>query len=228
MFSKFMSAWRSKALLSQALERAEKMLTSVAKSHRLVIGCLVEGSKCEIDIYARDRYINHMSREVRRLVAEHLVLNPKHDTVAALVLLNVDIDIERCGDFTKNIMELSEHYNRPFTESMGYEVLSELEALVSEDFDLTHKAFVESDETAAARVLENHIVVSTKSDGLIEKLFYFEEKLDPRDAIFCTLLSRYLKRINAHLMNVASTVINPFDWVSYQYDGDPADAKELD
>jgi Na+/phosphate symporter len=229
MFDRFMEAWRSKGLLNQALEKTQQMIETVAKTYSYVREYLLHGVKPDVDIYGRDRFVNHLNREIRRLIAEHLVVNPGDDPIAGLVLLNVNIDLERAGDFTKNLYELANTYAAPIVESK-YHRLDELLALVElvkEDFGLTRKAFSEFDSAAARQVCDNHRKLAPKTTELINELFVFTE-VSVRDAVMAVLVCRYTKRINAHLMNVASTVINPFDWVSYQYDGDPADAKELD
>ncbi len=229
MFKNFMKAWRSKGLLNQALAKTQHMIETVAKTYSYVREYLLHGTKPGVDVYGRDRYVNHLNREIRRLIAEHLVVKPGGDPIAGLVLLNVNIDLERGGDFTKNLFEVAESYGSPIVKS-DYPHLAELlsiEELVMEDFSLTQKAFMELDSDAAHQVLDNHRKVSTQVNELIGDLYDLAD-LSVRDAVMVVLVSRYLKRINAHLMNVASTVINPFDWVSYQFDGDAADAVELD
>jgi phosphate transport system protein len=229
MFEKFMEAWRSKGLLNQALEKTKQMIETVAKTYSYAREYLLHGKKPDVDIYGRDRFVNHLNREIRRLIAEHLVINPGDNPTACLVLLNVNIDLERVGDFIKNLYEVAVAYPGPILESK-YHRLAELlatEELVRDGFGLTLKGFMELDAGAAQQVLVNHKNVSAKTNELINELFV-KTDLSVKDAVMAVLVCRYLKRISAHLMNVASTVVNPFDWVSYQYDGDPADAQELD
>ncbi|OGD79150.1 MAG: hypothetical protein A2Y64_08415 [Candidatus Coatesbacteria bacterium RBG_13_66_14] len=229
MFNRFMEAWRSKGLLSQALEKTQAMIETVAKTYSYVREYLLRGVKPDVDIYGRDRFVNHLNREIRRLIAEHLVVNPGDDPIAGLVLLNVNIDLERVGDFTKNLFEVAKSYAGPILESKYHRLaeLLDIEELVMEDFALTRKAFVDFDSAAAHQVCDNHRKLAPKTTELINELFVFTG-VSVKDAVMAVLVCRYSKRINAHLMNVASTVINPFDWVSYQYDGDPAGSKELD
>jgi len=229
MFDKFLEAWRSKGLLNQALEKTEQMIMTVVKTYSYIREYLLHGVKPDVDIYGRDRFVNTLNREIRRLIAEHLVVNPGDDPIAGLVLLNVNIDLERAGDFTKNLYEVAKAYAGPILESKYHRLpeLLEIEGLVMEDFALTRKAFSGFDAVAARQVCDNHRKLARKTTELINELFVFTEVL-VRDAVMAVLVCRYTKRINAHLMNVASTVINPFDWVSYQYDGDPANTKELD
>ena len=229
MFDKFLEAWRSKGLLNQALEKTEQMIMTVVKTYSYIREYLLHGVKPDVDIYGRDRFVNTLNREIRRLIAEHLVVNPGDDPIAGLVLLNVNIDLERAGDFTKNLYEVAKAYAGPILESKYHRLpeLLEIEGLVMEDFALTRKAFSVFDSTAAHQVCNNHRRLASKTSELINELFSFTGDT-VRDAVMAVLVCRYTKRINAHLMNVASTVINPFDWVSYQYDGDPANTKELD
>ena len=54
--------------------------------------------------------INAYEREVRRKVFTHLAVTGERDLHAGLVLVSVVIDIERIGDYTKNIVELALHH----------------------------------------------------------------------------------------------------------------------
>ena len=40
----------------------------------------------------------------------------------------------------------------------------------------------------------------------------------PNEAVTTALYVRFLKRISAHLMNIASSVVNPFDRIGFRGD----------
>ena len=49
--------------------------------------------------------------------------------------------------------------------------------------------------------------------------------ISSREAVIAALASRYTKRISAHLSNLASSVVNPFDRIGFRPgEGPPEDA----
>jgi len=40
--------------------------------------------------------------------------------------------------------------------------------------------------------------------------------LNPNDAIATALYTRYLKRISAHLINIATSIFNPFERIGFR------------
>ena len=50
------------------------------------------------------------------------------------------------------------------------------------------------------------------SDLILEK----DKTLKPGDAVALALYFRWLKRTNAHLRNITTSVVNPFDRIGYQ------------
>ncbi len=55
----------------------------------------------------QDRTINKAERSVRKNVLKHLAVSGGDHAVSALVLTSIIIDIERIGDYSKNIIELA-------------------------------------------------------------------------------------------------------------------------
>jgi len=53
-----------------------------------------------------------------------------------------------------------------------------------------------------------------------------EQDVCGRDAIVLALLLRFLKRVSAHLKNVASSLVNPYQKLGYKPDGTPDDRDE--
>ena len=57
--------------------------------------------------FLTDKKINEFERDVRRKVMTHLVVSGNQYLGAGLILVSVVVDIERMGDYTKNIYELA-------------------------------------------------------------------------------------------------------------------------
>jgi Na+/phosphate symporter len=211
MLKEIFDLFRRESQLSQAFERSREMLREDREMFEAAICSLREreDARLEIDIYAKDQLINAYEREVRRKVFTHLALAGEKDLNAGLVLVSVVIDIERIGDYTKNIVELALHHPHrlecgPFdTDARKIETV--LESLPG------------NDEAKAREVMSDHWWISRKADDIIVALIEKEDTgLTCRDAVATAMYIRYLKRISAHLMNIASSVVNPFDRIGFR------------
>ena len=57
-------------------------------------------------------------------------------------------------------------------------------------------------------------------DKIIIRLITTEDaSLRSTDAVATAVYARYLKRIGAHLTNIASSVVNPFEKIGFREDG---------
>jgi phosphate uptake regulator len=181
-----------------------------------------DSARIDLDIYASDQMINAYEREVRRKVFTHLTVASERDLHAGLVLVSVVIDIERIGDYTKNIVELA--LNHPTKLECGpfEEDIRRIENTVRTMFRLLLEALPANDEAKAAEVMSEHWWITRRVGGIVTDLLAKDEPcLQCRDAVATVLYARYLKRISAHLMNIASSVVNPLDRIGFR-EKDPA------
>ena len=215
MFEEVQQMWRREGLLKQALEIIGKMFRENRAMFQASINALMEHKEVTMDIYSGDQEINRYEMEIRKKILEHLSVNPKQDVTFSLVLLGVARDVERTGDFCKNIYELASKHPKGLKEGKCVGELARLKGQVLELFDLTWPALNESDVGKAEKAMDLHNnVISKRLDQLIDDLLD-DEEVDVKEAVTCALLSRYLKRISAHLKNIASAVSNPFDRIRY-------------
>jgi len=79
-------------------------------------------------------------------------------------------------------------------------------------------SILETMDKGAARVLIGDSVwIRKRSDEIDLGLIKGEEtSLSAGDAAAVALYVRYLKRVGAHLMNVLSSVVNPFERIGYK------------
>ncbi len=108
MFKQVFELFKSDSLYNQALEECHEMLDIDCEMFNESIKSLRESDTADIpiDIYAMDRKINRFERDVRRKVMTHLAVSGREDLGSGLILVSVVIDIERIGDYTKNIYDL--------------------------------------------------------------------------------------------------------------------------
>ena len=127
------------------------------------------------------------------------------------------VDIERIGDYTKNILDLAKHHPKKLVSEKISDDLRVVEKAVIERFGNTIKAVEEMDEEMAKKLIKSYRSDLGKlSDNLVAssisgKLQFGEE----HKASSMVLYARYLKRIGAHLKNITSVVVNPFESNGY-------------
>ncbi len=226
MFKQILELLRKKDLLSQAIDRSAEMLRQDFTMFRAAIHSLRrrDDSRIELDVYAADREINAYEREVRRKVITHLTVSGGADVTAALVLVSIVIDIERIGDFTKNIVDLALRHPGALHCGEFETDVTRIEEAILANFDRAQRAFTESDREAGSDAMSEHWWISRRADDIVHALVDRDHPGTAcRDAVSIALYVRYLKRISAHLMNIASSVVNPFERIGFRQDGSDDD-----
>ena len=115
MFKELFNLIQSDSLYEQALNRCYQMLDIDSQMFNESINSLRNSDTAEIpiDIFKMDQEINAFEREVRRKIMTHLSISGTKDLGSGLILVSVVVDIERIGDYTKNIYDLAcEHPKR--------------------------------------------------------------------------------------------------------------------
>lgn len=225
LLTDILNLWKkSTGLLGRANERCTEMLRTGHRMFEYSLDVLLENG-CETeDIYALDRTLNHGEVRVRRMIVEHLAVNPQENPVSALFLASIVGDIERIGDYCKNVLELAHHYPEKL-EGQYINRIREVRCGVSKLFEDTIRAFETGDAELARSVMVRHAEVARTCDGITDRLLA-ETDMPGRNAVIRALLLRFLKRTSAHLKNVASSLVNPYHRLGYKPDGTPDDRDE--
>ena len=214
MFREFFQLWKKAGLLNEALKETEKMLLVAKNMFSFSLRVLMDKEKEKEDIYKIDRELNKLQRNVRRKILEHLSINPQQDVTSCLVLITIVIDIERIGDYSKNLIELSHKYPQRL-KGKYIERIREIEKDIEGLFDGTINAFKNADIDLAKQIMERHARIAVHCEKVVEDLVE-DTEVSSRMGIICALLARYLKRVSAHLKNIASGVSNPFHRLGYK------------
>jgi phosphate uptake regulator len=167
-----------------------------------------------------DKQINAYERDVRKKVMTHLAVTGSTDLVSGLVLVSVVIDIERIGDYTKNIFDLARNHPARLAAGSQEEELSRIESTVSSLFKDMITAFKNSDETMARKIMDGYKEeVSAACDNITHGVVAgkIDDLKGSSEGTAVALYARYLKRIAAHSRNVITSVVNPFDRIGYPY-----------
>lgn len=202
-------------LLKQSFDTLEIMLDQNRETFKLVTDFLIAGKKIEKNIYQEDKKINRYEMEIRKKILEHVSINPEQDVTFALILLGATRDVERTGDFMKNIFDISLKLDNNFPENRYTKILKNQIDSILQMFDLTHQAFVDSDEEKAKKVVEMHKNYICKRSEQIIMGTIDDSEIKTKNAVIYSLLAVYFRRISAHLTNIASSVVNPFEKIRY-------------
>lgn len=214
MFIEFFNIWKKASLLKAATEETVRMLEMTKDMYEFSLRVLIDNEKEISDIYKLDQELNQMQISVRQKVLEHLSINPRQDITGSLVLVTIVVDIERIGDYAKNLIELAHHYPEKLC-GVYCDRIHKLELEITKNFIATIKAFKEADEILGQQVMESHAKLAPEIEQIIEDILN-DKILSGREAVIYALLARFLKRVSAHLKNVASSVVNPFHRLGYK------------
>ena len=219
MFKQIFEIFKSDSLYEQALIECHEMLDIDLTMFNASIESLRKSDSAEItvDIYAMDKKINEFERDVRRKVMTHLAVGGKEDIGSGLVLVSVVIDIERIGDYTKNIYDLAVNHPKKLDGGSIENRLSEIEKISFSLFEDSIDAFKNQDISKSRSLMglyKEHI--SSQSDAILNDIITGKVKdSDIGEATTIALYARYLKRISAHSRNLISSIVNPFERIGY-------------
>ena len=219
MFKQIFEIFKSDSLYEQALTECHEMLEIVRQMFNESIDSLRKSDTADIpiDIYSTDKKINEFERDVRRKVMTHLAIGGKEDIGSGLILVSVVIDIERIGDYTKNIYDLAVEHPRKLDGGNFEKTLFEMENATKDFLNNAIDAFKEQDiDTSRKLMVEYKKDIVTKSNEIVNSLVSGQNAdFTSEQASTLCLYARYLKRIAAHSRNLVSSIVNPFERIGY-------------
>ena len=221
VFKDLVTIWNSEDSLSQAWTSSNEMLHLSHEMFTDSVNALRSGEKNKVikSIKLRDEEINQYHRDIRKKVVTYYSVSKDVTNInSGLVLINMVVDIERVGDYTKNILDLAKYYPKKLRSENVSEDLRIIEQAVIERFQNTVKAVEEMDEMAAKELIKSYRSdLGRLSDNLVASSISGDLKIgEEHMASSMVLYARYLKRIGAHLKNITSVVINPFESFGYK------------
>lgn len=220
VFKDIVKLWGSGDLLSQAWDESYKMMVLSNEIFNQAIKFLREGENEETirALKKRDTEINIFQKDVRRKVVTHYAVSQDVDDLPhGLVLLNMVENIERVGDYTKNILDLALNHPNTIKSENFSDDLRQVELEVISRFSKTLEAIHTQDEDVARNLMATYKETLTSiSDSIVCDCLSGEITLgDESKTAALALYARYLKRIGAHLKNITTVLVNPFDAVGY-------------
>jgi phosphate uptake regulator len=218
MFKQLFKIFKSKSLLDKAYSRSFEMLDLTYEMFVKSKKSLREKTDAdhEINISEMDIKVNKFERKVRRKVFRHLAISGNEDLYSGLVLISIIIDLERIGDYTKNIAELAANFPMKLQAGEKEEDFKKIETAVEDIFKRTRQCFEVGDNEDAEKLIREYIWINRLCDEIA--LNYIKDpnkNISSSEAVTLALYIRYLKRINSHLQNIATSIVNPFDRIGF-------------
>ena len=206
----FYHVWKKRDLLKELFKEAGKALDRCEQMFLTAGYALQTNKPLEIDVHKQDSVINEVTTKIRRKVVVHMTVNPKKDPVAFITLVDIARDVERIGDYSKNIADLSELFGKPLGAGLFNDELNKIKDSILKMFRLTREALKKVDEDKAKEVLKWHQKkIDPGIDELIKAIFS-KEQIETNEAITSVMYARYMKRISAHLMNISATMTSAY------------------
>ena len=146
----------------------------------------------------------------------HLAISGNEDLGSGLILISVVVDIERIGDYTKNIYELAINHPKKLQGFSFEKDLLQIENNTRNLFNDTIKTFKNQNLDEARKIMKDYKKgISKQCDDITNTIISSELDIDANSAAAIALYSRYLKRISAHSRNLISSIVNPFERIGY-------------
>lgn len=169
-------------------------------------------------IYEQDVRVNVLERTIRKQVTAHLSLSGNTlDLPYCLLLMSLVKDVERIGDYAKNLTEIGEFFMGPLPEDDRVAELREIRIGVESAFDGLSNILDQSDLEVVHRLIQQGKQIARRCDALVTKTA--QSSYDASTTAAVVLATRHYKRIGGHVLNILSSVVMPLHKVDY-YDED--------
>ena len=207
--------------ISQIESQVQRMIADARHTFDLAMNAVTGGAVETVadEVRRTDRQINVTEIEIRRELLVHISVHGTADAAEMLVFMNMIKDLERIGDYNKNIIDLA-------LEGVSFSGAEDLEQILGFRDELSSRIALMGeildtrDEDRARAYIERSDQLRREFDGLVNELVH--ATAPALVAVPRALLYRFLKRVAAHCANVVTAVVMPVDRLDYfDEDDDP-------
>ena len=200
--------------ISQIESQVQRMIADARHTFDLAMNAVTGGAVETVadEVRRIDRQINVTEIEIRRELLVHISVHGAADAGEMLVFMNMIKDLERIGDYNKNIFDLA-------LEGVSFSGDEDLEQILGFRDELSSRIVLMGeildtrDEDRARAFIERGDHLRREFDGLVNELVH--ATAPALVAVPRALLYRFLKRVAAHCANVVTAVVMPVDRLDY-------------
>ena len=199
--------------------QVQRMVNDARHTFDLAMNAVTGGAVASVadEVRRTDRQINVTEMEIRRELVVHFSVHAGADATEMLVFMNMVKDLERIGDYNKNVFDLAEG-GVSFAGADDLDRILGFRDEISSRIALMGEILTVRDEERARAYIARSDELRREFDALVSGLVH---STDPAShAVPRALLYRFLKRITAHCLNVVTAVIMPVDRLDYYDEGD--------
>ena len=165
-----------------------------------------------------DVEVNQLERFIRKRIVAHLSIpGSRADVPYCLLLMSLAKDVERLGDYAKNLSEVVDIRIGPLPDDDVGGELREIRRGVEAAFQAASDIFRASDREQAMQMIQQGRDDAHRCDVLITRIG--RAGYDGETTTALALATRYYKRIGGHVLNILSSVVMPLHKIDY-YDED--------
>jgi phosphate transport system protein len=167
-----------------------------------------------VELRKRDVQINMVEREIRKQVITHLTINKDPgDVPYCLLLMSIVKDVERLGDYAKNLAQIRDDGGAPIPDDANGVELHVIRSAAEATFGVLSEVFATSDSKRAVRLIQEGRKINRRCDELVAKVA--RSTYDAATTTSMVLGTRYYKRIESHLLNILSGIVMPLHKLDY-------------
>ncbi len=212
--------------LSEIEEKVQRMLANDRREYDLAMSALlgdVPWQEVNDELRGLDREVNRLEREIRRHLIVHASVFGAIETPAVLVYMSIVKDIERIGDYAKNLIDLARDganfKGLPTEDTWRTYWWKEVSEFIGE----AAAAFGAWDGERCRVLIARGETFLDRCDERVSAIVRGED-LDEHQ-VARALALRFIKRVVAHVMNLLTAVVMPMDQLDY-FDEDPEDRRD--
>jgi phosphate uptake regulator len=202
-------------LIKHAQGTLMEMLADDRHSFDIATSALLDGAAPAVvgpDLARTDHRVNEAQRTIRRELVVHISVRGTSQVTAVLTYMSVVKDVERIGDYAKNIYDVAA-LGADLSGAPDREELVGFRDRISVMITEAARAFADEDLDESSALIAEGDAMQDRFDAKVSELVTSEEP--GREAVPRVLLFRYYKRIVGHLMNLLSAVVMPVDRLDY-------------
>ena len=227
MFKELLSVFRSSNPLRAMGKNFSEMLTlsyemTLSAGQMFFAGSTSSEERTELR--RRDVRVNQLQRQIRKQVVAHLTLSGNRpDVPYSLLLVSLVKDVERIGDYAKNLAEISDIHSGGLADDEIIRELLEIRRDVEESFKALSVVFGRSDRERAVQLIQQGRDAAHRCEALIARIA--RSDYDAGTVTALVLGTRHYKRIGGHVLNILSSIVMPIHKIDYYDEDEVPEAK---
>jgi Na+/phosphate symporter len=179
-----------------------------------------------VELRSRDTKVNKLQRKIRKRIVTHLSVSANSaDLPYCLLLISLVKDVERIGDYAK---ELADVHGFAKTSFPDHEIVRELlliRAGVEEMMSEVQNVLNSSDNERAVKMIRHGRGLIDRGTGILHALA--SQSFDAPTHTALVLGTQYYKRVCGHVLNLLSSVVVPLHKLDYYDEDDIAVARTV-